>query len=545
MAFLEYGTLQGLARDFGYGERTQDLYNQEALLEKARDKAEAKAKLMTDDLDYILPMNEYDRPIADSFVKEQLKNIGLYYKNNPDVFTNVQKRIELNRMKKQLKEHPSIVNGVMNDIELKKWDDFVSDPKNAALRESDDFKMISKQRENFLKTGNPDTDISDGTYKNYKFRSPMENFNFANYLQEQGKLVDYDKEIIEDNDQFTRKFVSDAKITDTSKLLLNGKQKAKIDRIWEDLPKQEKDALLGDSDDAKKLNWFAKQFKLYIKGEEVAPTGYKKVTRDYAQEAMIKAQTEIAKAQLKSIEKQQTEINKAQKELDSNPLLKQSYELSQEIDSGKSTAARPADIRYYAPFLDTKNGFYNFQGAEIINPKNGNVYRANIPVFKSSDFITDDIQYISEIDPLTNTKKFYVTGMAKVPYDKVSKIFDGDNPIDNAQLWGFDDTIEDSWIGNKGPAFKILQQEITLKGQKGIVGIPFRKEIFPNDPKMANAINAKIKPVGKTSIPQINNKKTIDISNIPNAAVKSAKDGTPIIIQGVTYIKSGNKLIQQ
>jgi len=201
MAFLEYGTLQGLARDFGYGERTQDLYNQEALLEKARDKAEAKAKLMTDDLDYMLPMNEYDRPIADSFVKEQLKNIGLYYKNNPDVFTNVQKRIELNRMKKQLKEHPSIVNGVMNDIELKKWDDFVADPKNAALRESDDFKIVSKQRENFLKNGNPDTDIPDGTYKNYKFRSPMENFDFTKYLQEQGKLVDYDKELIEQNDK--------------------------------------------------------------------------------------------------------------------------------------------------------------------------------------------------------------------------------------------------------------------------------------------------------------------------------------------------------
>ncbi len=62
---------------------------------------------------------------------------------------------------------------------------------------------------------------------------------------------------------------------------------------------------------------------------------------------------------------------------------------------------------------------------------------------------------------------------------------------------------------------------------------------------MANAINAKIKPVGTTPTPQINNKKSIDISNTTNAAVKSAKDGTPITIQGVTYIKKGNKLIQQ
>jgi hypothetical protein len=538
MAFLEYGTLQGLARDFGYGERTQDLYNQEALLEKARDKAEAKAKLMTDDLDYMLPMNEYDRPIADSFVKEQLKNIGLYYKNNPDVFTNVQKRIELNRMKKQLKEHPSIVNGVMNDIELKKWDDFVADPKNAALRESDDFKIVSKQRENFLKNGNPDTDIPDGTYKNYKFRSPMENFDFTKYLQEQGKLVDYDKELIEQNDQFTRKFVTDAKITDVSRLLLNGKQKAKIDRIWEDIPKEEKDLLLGDTDDAKKVNWFAKQIKPYIKGEEITPTGYKKATRDYAQEALIKAQSQIALAQLKSTEKQQAEVNKAQKELDANPLLKLSVEMAQEMDQGVPTASRPADIKYYAPFLD-RNGFYNFQNAEIINPKDGNIYRANIPVFKSSDFITDDIQYVSEIDKLTGTKKFYVTGTAKIPYDKLSTIFDGDNPIDDTFWWFSNDVVEDEFTGSYGKPFTVIDTK------NEIAGIPFRKEIFPNDPKMANAINAKIKPVGTTPTPQINNKKSIDISNTTNAAVKSAKDGTPITIQGVTYIKKGNKLIQQ
>mgnify|MGYP000443958442 FL=1 len=96
----EIGLLTGLAQNMGYDQKINDLRWNEQQNQRALAESEGKAKMFADDLDFQNAVNEHDAPLIKEFAKNKINEIGKYVRENPDWIYNIDKRNQLNLMKK-------------------------------------------------------------------------------------------------------------------------------------------------------------------------------------------------------------------------------------------------------------------------------------------------------------------------------------------------------------------------------------------------------------------------------------------------------------
>jgi len=153
----EIGLIQGLSGSMGYDQRINDLRVREQEDERARAEAEARAKMFADDMEYNNALNEHDAPIIKQYATQQIKNIGKYYRENPDVLYNPEKLAQLNAMKKELKSNPDLNRGMASDESYRNYlKDLSEVAKNPSQHDTQAYQGVQGQWKNYLKYGNQD-----------------------------------------------------------------------------------------------------------------------------------------------------------------------------------------------------------------------------------------------------------------------------------------------------------------------------------------------------------------------------------------------------
>jgi hypothetical protein len=151
----EVGLISGLARDLQFDQRIDDLRYRDEAMRRSKAIAESRAKLFSDDLDYQNAVNAHDNPEIKQFAQNQIKKIGSFVRENPDWQTNVDKRMQLNLMKRELKDNPALLRGLASDSAYKQYlQDRTEVAKNPQQHDTQAYQDIDGQWKNYLRYGN-------------------------------------------------------------------------------------------------------------------------------------------------------------------------------------------------------------------------------------------------------------------------------------------------------------------------------------------------------------------------------------------------------
>lgn len=151
----EFGINQALAVDMGYDKRVNDLRFHEQQNQRALAENQAKQALFVDDLDYKNAANAYDNALIKDYATKAIKEIGSYVRENPDWETNIPKRMQINAMKKSLKDNEHVIRGLASDTAYKNYvGDLQEVAKNPQQHDTGAYDDISNQWNNYLNYGN-------------------------------------------------------------------------------------------------------------------------------------------------------------------------------------------------------------------------------------------------------------------------------------------------------------------------------------------------------------------------------------------------------
>lgn len=151
----EYGTLLGLAQSFDADQRINDLYRQEEANNRAKAMAEAKAKMLADDVKYQNAANAYDNKIIKEYAQQRIQEIGDWVNKNPDYLTDVRKRMQYNALIDDIKTNQHVMRGMATDKALAELNnDLAEVAKNPEMYDQEAYNELLAQRDNYLKFGN-------------------------------------------------------------------------------------------------------------------------------------------------------------------------------------------------------------------------------------------------------------------------------------------------------------------------------------------------------------------------------------------------------
>lgn len=151
----EIGILNGLAQNMGYDDKINDLRYQEREKQRALADVSAQQALFAQDVDYQNAANSHDAPIIKEFAKTKINEIGKFVRENPDWQYNVDKRLMLNQMKKDLKDNGELKRGLASDNSYKAYlGDLQEVAKNPNAHDTEAYDNISQQWNNYLQYGN-------------------------------------------------------------------------------------------------------------------------------------------------------------------------------------------------------------------------------------------------------------------------------------------------------------------------------------------------------------------------------------------------------
>lgn len=154
---MEIGLARGLAQDLQYDQRIADLRYQKQEMDRATAINDAKAKMFSDDMDFQNATNSFDNPRIKEFAKNQIAALGKYVTENPDWASNVQKRSQVNLMKRELKDNPMLHQGLASDAALKQYNaDLAEVAKNPEFHNKKAYEDLSIQAKNYTLYGNQD-----------------------------------------------------------------------------------------------------------------------------------------------------------------------------------------------------------------------------------------------------------------------------------------------------------------------------------------------------------------------------------------------------
>lgn len=149
------GDVRGQSVDLNFDNQINDLYRVDEMNRRSDAIKKVKVALFANDMDYQNAVNAYDSPKIQAQAKEQVRNIGKYVNENPDWETNIDKRMQVNMMKKELKDNPLLHTGLASDMAFKQLNsDLAEVSKNPQQHDTESYQDLMRQRENYLKFGN-------------------------------------------------------------------------------------------------------------------------------------------------------------------------------------------------------------------------------------------------------------------------------------------------------------------------------------------------------------------------------------------------------
>lgn len=181
----EFGLPLGASVDLQYDQKIADLNNQNQQRRQAKLIAENKAKMLADDYEYNNAMNAWDHEIVKNYSRDIIQKTGTWTKNNPDYLYNTEKRIAYKQMLHELKDNEHLNTGLQVDSNIKLFNGWLQDPKNADLKDEPETKLLKQNLENYLKTGS--TDGITANRKIFQFTPPEEMVDLTPIISEYGK----------------------------------------------------------------------------------------------------------------------------------------------------------------------------------------------------------------------------------------------------------------------------------------------------------------------------------------------------------------------
>lgn len=152
---LDIGGIQGLAQDFQFDQRINDLRHQQEQQQRAKAIAAAKQKMFLDDIDYQNAMNAYDNPRIKAFTQGLNKQLGAYIRENPDWETNMDKRMQVKAIQRQYKDNPLLHKGIASDTAMRELDKAMAEvAKNPEQHDVGAYQELARQKQNYLQHGN-------------------------------------------------------------------------------------------------------------------------------------------------------------------------------------------------------------------------------------------------------------------------------------------------------------------------------------------------------------------------------------------------------
>jgi hypothetical protein len=149
------GLINGLAIDLQNDQKINDLrYNENANL-RSKAMAEARAAALANDFEYNNSVNSFDSKIIKANAQNQIKKIGAYIRENPDWTTNVDKRMQVNQMKRELRDNGDYHRGLASDNGYKSYlQDLQELANNPLQHDAEAYNGIRNEWQNYLKYGN-------------------------------------------------------------------------------------------------------------------------------------------------------------------------------------------------------------------------------------------------------------------------------------------------------------------------------------------------------------------------------------------------------
>mgnify|MGYP003498974450 FL=1 len=186
---IEFGTIRGLAQSGQYDQKINDLRYNEQADKRAKNEAEARAKLFADDMDYNNALNEHDAPLVKQFAQSKIKEIGRYLSENPDAKYNPEKLAYVKSLQRELKSNTDLNRGLASDNERKKWlADYGEVAKNPNFYDVEAYKDIENQWNNYKMFGNQDGEEAakkEGK-KSFTYSKPRDFIDLVPSLQKIG-----------------------------------------------------------------------------------------------------------------------------------------------------------------------------------------------------------------------------------------------------------------------------------------------------------------------------------------------------------------------
>lgn len=177
----DYGTLQGLAQDFGFGQQTADLARRGNEMRAAQQLAEQRTAKEAADLEFATPMNAWDNENVKKYSQGKIKELGEFTRSNPDYKYNVDKLRVYNEIKRELNDNKFLNEGKGVDAEMKAMNAWEKDPKNAPLIDTPEYQKQKIGYENYVKTGSIDGNTANR--KLFAFIPPEELVDLTPYAQ--------------------------------------------------------------------------------------------------------------------------------------------------------------------------------------------------------------------------------------------------------------------------------------------------------------------------------------------------------------------------
>ena len=498
MAFLEYGTVAGLARDFGYNKQADDMLAQAKMLEEAHSKSEAKAKLQADELQHDMPMNDTDRPLAEAATAKHLELIANTYKKYGSNLNNFQAQSEIAQQRKDFLNDPDIVDGVANDVEIKKYDAFAADPKNVGLTKTDDFLGLTKQLTDFKDNNyvNP-----DGSKKRFKFVAPGSNFNIDESLREQVKDMDYNN--VYDQNGYIVSEITQPAMVEKAKTILNGKDNVYYRNEWE------KQKERPDNTYKNPVEWISAKIPNYVQTKDM------KIGHAVVDEAE-KARQKLAELQYKrETSLLLKEANAARDPKNPSVTRDVMAQLSVNAKTNKDGIEKVhSDI--FKTWYSTERRAYDFGDVQWINKKDGKPIAGVLNGINPENVIPQST-YI-QTEKANGVTKYYLVGEAKLSYDVFDEKFKTDDAVSN---WGFlEDQLNSKYAGEQGGPVSFNNPIGTDTGSG--IQFQFRIPYDANDPSLRAKMNIAIGQPAKYD-PRI---VVSDTEDIPSATQNNSQNLT-------------------
>lgn len=230
MAFLQYGTAAGLAKEFDWKFATQNLQDQEQLDRQARIDAENKAIMLGEKFKFGHANNEWDSQQLTAFTEAKLSEIGKFTAENPDFVYDVGKWATFSKLTSDLENNDILSRSMRYDRNRETFQKFIAENPDAT--EDPAIQLQLQEMENYNKTGSVDGVL--GSNKEYVFRSPDLDWDpTAQIGAVYSKLAlteTYDKKGV--GIGATKAEVPEAQLYATASSLLNGRDKGKYMRSW-------------------------------------------------------------------------------------------------------------------------------------------------------------------------------------------------------------------------------------------------------------------------------------------------------------------------